>query len=122
MGKRCFSGANCRFKVCIVPLGELVQRTDLPGNDANDQPAITYFDQDDTLARTQGDATDDLHSALTKTFATGQFAGQPGGAEKQSEDKEQGQGRLQIGAGRNARAGSIATPRGDRQQQRKEKA
>ena len=63
-----------------------------------------------------------FRSALAESFAARQLAGQPGRTKQQSENEEQGEGRLQVGAGRNARADGIATPRGDRQQQWKEKA
>lgn len=99
-----------------------MQGTDLPGNDADDQPAIAYLDQNDALARTECYAADDPHATLAESFAARQLAGQPGGAEQQSENEEQGQRRLQVGAGRNAGADGVATPRGDRQQQWKEKA
>ena len=105
------------LKIHAASLGELMQRSNLSRDNANDQPGFAHFDQHDTLARAQCNAADDLHAALAESFAAREFSGKPGGPEKQSDDEQKGEHCLDVGAGRNARIGSVASPRGEGQQQ-----
>ena len=96
-----------------------VQGANLAGDYPDYQPGITRLDQDNPLARTQGDTTDDLHSALAKAFAASDLAGQPSGAEQQGDNEDQRQHGLDVSA--ESGAGAVGRM-GQRRKQKNQEA
>lgn len=85
-----------------------MKRPDLSGYDADDEPVISHFNQNDAFSRTEDGTADDFHASLAKTLAAGELPGQPGNSAKDGDDQCECEPGLQITASRDARLGAVA--------------
>ena len=102
-----------------TPLGQAMQGANLPGNDADDQPVVTYLDEHDALARAERHTADHFQAGLAESLAARNLARHPGGRCEQANDENQRKPGLQVGARRYARRSGFAGLCGNREKQEK---